>query len=225
MTKFKQIENVMENLLDKLPEDERIKVDPQIYYSTSKNNLSYMLGVNNTSPRFWMYYDPNKGAEADFGAIECWIKKDGTIQGAIFHDCQIEPIQEFGHVGQFNGDLAEFVRMDLIDTGRLTKLREGVDYYIVLVMPDNDDLHNAYAVRFNNLEDAEEFLLAEDREFRNKELLTENEFLLEWSKPADTYNSEEEAAEDDCFWCDSYERWFEIPLNEFNELDELETID
>lgn len=61
------------------------------------------------------------------GAVECWIKKDGTMEGAIFHDSSIKPIQEFDNAGTFDGDLAEFVRTDLIDAGRLTKLREGVD--------------------------------------------------------------------------------------------------
>lgn len=82
---FDQIEEFMGKLLEKLPEDEQAKVDHQIYYETDKNSLEYMLGVNGTSPHFWMYYDPAKGATADWGAVECWIKKDGTMQGAIFH--------------------------------------------------------------------------------------------------------------------------------------------
>lgn len=120
MTKFAQIESLMENLLDKLPEDEQAKVDHQIYYDTDKNSLDYMLEANGTSPHFFMYY------KSGWGAAECWVKKDGTMQGAIFHDSGIEPIKEFNNAGQFDGDLAEFVRIDLIDTGRLTKLREGV---------------------------------------------------------------------------------------------------
>ena len=122
MTKFEQIENLMESLLDKLPEDEQAKVDRQIYYDTDKNSIEYMLNVNGTSPHFWMYYP-----ESGWGAVECWIKKDGTMEGAIFHDSSIKPIQEFDNAGTFDGDLAEFVRTDLIDAGRLTKLREGVD--------------------------------------------------------------------------------------------------
>lgn len=122
MTKFDQIEEFMGKLLEKLPDDEQVKVDPQIYYDTDKNSLEYMLGVNGTSPHFWMYYP-----ESGWGAVECWIKKDGTMEGAIFHDSSIKPIQEFDNAGTFNGDLAEFVRTDLIDAGRLTKLREGVD--------------------------------------------------------------------------------------------------
>lgn len=124
---YEKIESFMTGLLAKLPEDEQAKVDPQIYYDTDKNSLEFMLGVNGTSPHFWMYYDPAKGAEADWGAVECWIKKDGTMEGAIFHDSSIKPIQEFDNAGTFDGGLAEFVRTDLIDAGRLTKLREGVD--------------------------------------------------------------------------------------------------
>lgn len=119
---FDQIEEFMENLLDKLPEDERAKVDPQIYYDTDKNSLQFMLETNGTSPHFWMYY-----TESGWGAVECWIKKDGTMEGAIFHDDSVEPAQEFDNADTFDGDLAEFVRTDLIDAGRLTKLREGVD--------------------------------------------------------------------------------------------------
>lgn len=122
MTMFKQIEDFMSELLDKLPEDERAKVDPQIYYDTDKNGIEFMLNVNGTSPHFWMYYP-----ESGWGAVECWIKKDGTMCGAIFHSGQIKPIKEFDNADTFDGNLAEFVRTDLIDAGRLTKLREGVD--------------------------------------------------------------------------------------------------
>lgn len=119
---FDQIEEFMENLLDKLPEDEQNKVDHQVYYDTDKNSLQFMLETNGTSPHFWMYY-----TESGWGAVECWIKEDGTMEGAIFHDDSVEPAQEFDNADTFDGDLAEFVRTDLIDAGRLTKLREGVD--------------------------------------------------------------------------------------------------
>lgn len=122
MTKFEQIENFMNGLLEKLPDDEQAKVDPQIYYDTDKNSLEYMLEANGTSPHFWMYY-----LESGWGAVECWIKKDGAMEGAIFHDSSIKPFQEFDNADTFDGNLAEFVRTDLIDAGRLTKLREGVD--------------------------------------------------------------------------------------------------
>lgn len=207
MTKFAQIESLMEELLAKLPEDERAKVDPQIYYDTDRNSLEYMLETNGTSPHFWMYY-----SKSGWGAVECWIKKDGTMQGAIFHDADIEPAQEFDHAGQFDGDLASFVRTDLIDTGRLTKLREGVNCYYVVDFPYDGDLRDTFAVKFDSLEEAEKCLNTEENNFRERELLTENEFLEEWTKPADAYSSEEEAAVDDCVWDDSYERWLEIPV-------------
>lgn len=217
MTKFEQIENLMEGLLEKLPVDEQQEVDHQIYYDTDKNSLEYMLGVNGTSPHFWMYYDPAKGATADWGAVECWIKKDGTMQGAIFHNAGIEPAQEFDHAGQFDGDLAEFVRTDLIDEGRLTKLREGVGHYIVVDSPDDGELHDTHALRFDNLKEAKEFLHTEECNFRERELLTENEFLATWTKPADAYSSEEEAAEDGCVWDDSYGRWLEISVKDLDD--------
>lgn len=122
MTKFAQIESLMEKLLEKFPEDEQAKVDHQIYYDTDKNSVEYMLETNGTSPHFFTYYK-----KSGWGAAECWIKKDGTMQGAIFRDGGIEPAQEFDNADTFDGNLAELVRTDLIDAGRLTKLREGVD--------------------------------------------------------------------------------------------------
>lgn len=202
---FDQIEEFMGKLLEKLPEDEQIKVDHQIYYDTDKNSVEYMLGVNGTSPHFWMYY-----TKSGWGAVECWVKKDGTMCGAIFYDGDIEPAQEFNHAGQFDGDLAEFVHTDLIDAGRLTKLREGVNHYIVVNSPDDGDLHDTFAVRFDSLEDAEKYRDTPENNFRERELLTENEFLTEWTKPAEAYDSKEEAAEDGYVWYDEYERWLGI---------------
>lgn len=207
---FDQIEDFMEKLLEKLPEDEQAKVDHQIYYDTDKNSIEYMLGVNGTSPHFWMYY-----TESGWGAVECWIKKDGTMCGAIFNDNDIEPFHEFDNATTFNGDLAEFVHTDLIDEGRLTKLREGVGHYIVVDSPDDGELHDTHALRFDNLKEAKEFLHTEECDFRERELLTENEFLATWTKPADAYSSEEEAAEDSCAWDDSYGRWLEIPVDDW----------
>ncbi|MHA7078677.1 hypothetical protein [Lactobacillus delbrueckii] len=173
---FDQIEEFMEKLLEKLPEDEQTKVDHQIYYNTGKNSLRLMLEVNGTSPHFWMYY-----AESGWGAVECWIKKDGTMEGAIFHDA-----------------------------GRLTKLREGVDcYYVVNTADDGSD---AFAVKFDSLEGAEKYLNTEENNFRERELLTENEFWATWSKPADAYASEEDANQDGYVWDDDFERWLEIPI-------------
>lgn len=206
---FEQIEELMEELLAKLPEDEQAKVDPQIYYDTDKNSIDYMLNTNGTSPHFFTYY------KSGWGAAECWIKKDGAMQGAIFHDSGIEPAQEFGHAGQFDGDLAEFVRTDLIDEGRLTKLREGINCYYVVNSPFDGDLRDTFALRFDNLEDAKKYRDTQENNFRERELLTENEFLAIWTKPADAYISEEEAAVDDCVWDDGYERWLEIPVDDW----------
>lgn len=207
MTKFEQIENFMSELLEKLPENEQNKVDHQIYYDTDKNSLEYMLGVNGTSPHFWMYY-----TKSEWGAVECWIKKDGTMEGAIFHDGDIEPAQEFDHAATFDGDLAEFVRTDLIDAGCLTKLREGIDRYYVVNSPDDGDLHDTFAVKFDSLEGAEKYLHTEENNFRERELLTDQEFLADWSKPAEAYVIEEEAIQDGYVWDGGFERWLEIPV-------------
>lgn len=204
---FEQIEELMEELLEKLPVDEQQKVDHQIYYDTDKNSLSYMLETNGTSPHFWMYYP-----ESGWGAVECWIKKDGTMEGAIFHDSSIKPIQEFDNAGTFDGDLAEFVRTDLIDAGCLTKLREGIDCYYVVNSPDDGDLHDTFAVKFDSLEEAKKYLNTEENNFRERELLTDQEFLVDWSKPAEAYVIEEEAIHDGYVWDDGFERWLEIPV-------------
>lgn len=204
---FSQIEEFMENLLDKLPEDEQVKVDHQIYYDTDKNSLQFMLETNGTSPHFWMYY-----AESEWGAVECWIKRDGTMEGAIFHDDSIKPAQEFNNAATFDGDLAEFVRTDLIDAGCLTKLREGIDCYYVVNSPEDGDLRDTFAVKFDSLEEAKKYLNTEENNFRERELLTDQEFLVDWSKPAEAYVSEEEADLDDYVWDDDFERWLEIPI-------------
>ena len=212
---FSQIEEFMEKLLEKLPEDEQAKVDHQIYYDTDKNSIEYMLNVNGTSPHFWMYYDPDKGATAEWGAVECWIKKDGTMEGAIFHESSIKPAQEFSNATTFDGDLTEFVRIDLIDAGRLTKLREGVNCYYVVNSPDDGDLHDTFAVKFDSLEDAEKYLNTEENNFRERELLTDKEFLVDWSKLAEAYASEEDASQDGYVWDDGFERWLEIPVDDW----------
>lgn len=203
---FSQIEEFMEDLLEKLPEDEQAKVDHQIYYNTDKNSLQFMLEVNGTSPHFWMYY------ESEWGAVECWIKRDGTMEGAIFHDNSIKPAQEFDHVRTFDGDLAEFVLTDLIDAGCLTKLREGIDCYYVVNSPEDGDLRDTFAVKFDSLEEAKKYLNTEENNFRERELLTDQEFLVDWSKPAEDYVSEEEAIQDGFVWDDGFERWLEIPV-------------
>lgn len=92
----------------------------------------------------------------------------------------------------------------------MTKLiEEETTYYVVNTADDGSD---AFAVKFNDKAEAEKYLNTEQYNFRERELLTENEFLEEWTKPADAYISEEEAAVDDCVWDDSYERWLEIPV-------------
>lgn len=199
---FSQIEEFMEKLLENLPEDEQAKVDRQIYYDTARNSIGYMLEANGTSPHFWMYY-----AKSGWGAVECWIKRDGTMEGAISHDTEIEPTKVFNNAAKFDGDLAEFVRTYLIDAGRLTKLRES--YYVVNTADDGSD---AYAVKFYDKAEAEEYLHTEQRDFRERTLLTESQFLAAWSKPDNAYVSDVRAVEDGYFWDDGFERWINIDV-------------
>lgn len=115
---YKQIEDFMKSLLDLLPESERSKVEEQIYYDTRKNSLQFMLAVNESSPHFFIYYDKNKGAKSDVGAVQCWIK-DGYLSGAVYHDGDFEPFAGGGR--KFNGDIECLVN-GLVDTCSLTKL-------------------------------------------------------------------------------------------------------
>lgn len=115
---YKQIEDFMKSLLDLLPESERSKAEEQIYYDTRKNSLQFMLAVNESSPHFFIYYDKNKGAKSDVGAVQCWIK-DGYLSGAVYHDGDFEPFAGGGR--KFNGDLECLVN-GLVDTCSLTKL-------------------------------------------------------------------------------------------------------
>ena len=93
----------------------------------------------------------------------------------------------------------------------MTKLEETT-YYVVNTADDGSD---AFAVKFDSLEDAKKYLNAEENNFRERELLTENEFLAEWSKLADAYDSEEDASQDGYVWDDGFERWLEIPVDDW----------
>lgn len=115
---YKQIKDFMKSLLDLLPESERSKVEEQIYYDTRKNSLQFMLAVNESSPHFFIYYDKNKGAKSDVGAVQCWIR-NGRLNGAVYHDGDFKPFAEDNR--KFNGDLECLVN-SLIDTCSLNKL-------------------------------------------------------------------------------------------------------
>lgn len=97
----------------------------------------------------------------------------------------------------------------------MTKLtEEETAYYVVNTADDGSD---AFAVKFDHLEDAEEYRDTQENNFRERELLTESEFLAQWSKPAEAYDNEEEAAEDGCVWDDQLGRWLEIPVNDWDD--------
>lgn len=115
---YKQIKDFMKSLLDLLPESERSKVEEQIYYDTRKNSLQFMLAVNESSPHFFIYYDKNKGAKSDVGAVQCWIR-NGRLSGAVYHDDDFKPFAEDNR--KFNGNLECLVN-SLIDTCSLNKL-------------------------------------------------------------------------------------------------------
>ena len=91
----------------------------------------------------------------------------------------------------------------------MAKLEEETTYYVVDTKDDGSD---TYAVKFDDKTEAEEYLHTEQRDFRERTLLTESQFLADWSKPADAYASEEDASQDGYVWDDGFERWLEIPV-------------
>ncbi|GHV97757.1 hypothetical protein lacNasYZ03_10620 [Lactobacillus nasalidis] len=91
----------------------------------------------------------------------------------------------------------------------MTKLTEETTYYVVNATDDGSD---AFAVKFDGKAEAEEYLRTEQCDFRELQLLTEDQFLSDWSKPAEAYGSEEDASQDGYVWDDGFERWMEIPV-------------
>ena len=95
----------------------------------------------------------------------------------------------------------------------MTKLEETT-YYVVNTADYGSD---AFAVKFNDKAEAEKYLHTEQYDFRERQLMAEDQFLAEWSKPADAYDSEEEAFEDGYVWDDGYGRWLEISVNDLDD--------
>lgn len=81
-------------------------------------------------------------------------------------------------------------------------------YYVVNTNDAGDD---TFAVKFDDKEEAEKYLHTEQYDFRERKLLTESQFLANWSKPAEAYANEEDASQDGYAWDDGFERWLEIP--------------
>lgn len=84
-----------------------------------------------------------------------------------------------------------------------------ITYYVVNTADDGSD---AYAVKFDDKAEAEKYLHTEQYDFRERQLMTEDKFWDEYSKPADAYASEEDASQDGYVWDDKFERWLEIPV-------------
>lgn len=84
-----------------------------------------------------------------------------------------------------------------------------ITYYVINTATDGSD---AFAVKFDDKAEAEKYLHTEQRDFRERQLMTEDQFLATWSKPAEAYASEEDANQDGYAWDDDFERWLEIPI-------------
>lgn len=89
----------------------------------------------------------------------------------------------------------------------MTKMEETT-YYVVNTADGSD----AYAVKFDDKAEAEKYLHTEQCNFRERQLMIEDQFLADWSKPADAYASEEDAGQDGYVWDGEFERWLEIPV-------------
>ena len=96
----------------------------------------------------------------------------------------------------------------------MTKLEETT-YYVVNTADDGSD---AFAVKFNDKVEAEKYLHTEQYNFRERELLDEDEFWAEYSKPADAYSSDAEAEEDGYAWDDEHGCWTDIDVVDPEEL-------
>ncbi|MBT9018619.1 hypothetical protein BTI91_04255 [Lactobacillus delbrueckii subsp. bulgaricus] len=80
-------------------------------------------------------------------------------------------------------------------------------YYVV-----NTDGSDTYAVKFDDKAEAEKYLHTEQYNFRERALLTEGQFLVDWSKPAEAYADEEDANQDGYAWDDQHDRWTNIDV-------------
>ncbi|MFK5641175.1 hypothetical protein ACIA30_02670 [Lactobacillus delbrueckii subsp. bulgaricus] len=68
------------------------------------------------------------------------------------------------------------------------------------------------AVEYASVKEALADLHKEERNFCEREIMTGVQFWAEYSKPADAYASEEEAAEDGYAWDDQHDRWIDIDV-------------
>lgn len=84
-----------------------------------------------------------------------------------------------------------------------------ITYYVINTATDGSD---AFAVKFDDKAEAEKYLHTEQRDFRERQLMTEDQFLATWSKPADAYASEEDAGQDGYVWDDQHDRWTNIDV-------------
>ena len=82
-----------------------------------------------------------------------------------------------------------------------------IAYYVINTANDGSD---AFAVKFDDKAEAGKYLYTEQYNFRERELLAEDEFWDKYSKPADAYQNEEEAAGDGYAWDDYHDRWTNI---------------
>lgn len=91
----------------------------------------------------------------------------------------------------------------------MTMTKENTTYYVVDTKDDGSD---ASAIKFDSKAEAEEWLHTEQCDFRERQLMTEDQLLADWSKPDEAYAGEEDASQDGYVWDDDFERWMEIPV-------------
>lgn len=87
-------------------------------------------------------------------------------------------------------------------------------YYVVSAHDDGSD---AYAFRFDDKATAEKFLNTEEYDFRTRELMTEDQFLAEWTKSADCFPDEASANCEGYVWDDPNYCWLGINVADADE--------
>ena len=83
----------------------------------------------------------------------------------------------------------------------------------IYVVSAYDDYSDAYAVKFDSRAKAEIFLHTEQYDFRVREMMTEDQFLAKWSKPADAFLDEAAANDKGYTWDDYNDCWIGIAVD------------
>lgn len=105
---------------------------------------------------------------------------------------------------------------------RITKLLKDLESSECWFVIDEQDFsgQDAQAVCFgDDLQAADRYLKEEPEINRVRELLTKDELLSDYTKPAESYGREEEAVEDGYLWDDESEFWISVNVKDYDSLE------